>query len=559
MAFDLLIRGGTVVDGTGVPGLVADLAVQDGRIVGIGAVSGRAREIIDADGLTVAPGFIDNHTHYDAQLCWDPWLTPSSWHGVTTAVLGNCGLGVAPVRDSGRQVAVQDLVSIEGMAVEALTAGVDWDWETYPQYLNAMRARRPAINVGFLAGLTPLRHYVMGEDAIERGATPAEIERIGALLDEALDAGALGFSTSRLPIDIGYKGKAVASRLANDDELAAYARRLGRRERGIIQVALLSQLGVITDAEHALIDRLQAASGNRPLTWLALLSRADMPDAGPAILERCDAQCQRGARPAVAVRPLIASLSIRGNPLLMGELPVMQRVFNQDPETQMRIYAEPEFRAALRADMAKPGLITWDFTRMRLGEVSNPALGAHIGRTVAQIAAERGAHSVDTFLDLALEDRLEARFNMPFVNTDDALCAQLFKDPRTIVSLSDGGAHADMLCDAGFATYLLGYWVRERQAIGLEAAVRKLTADQADFYGLHDRGRIRTGLAADLVLFDAATVGSPLTPEAVSDFPAGCRRYITRPTGIEKVVVGGEVVVANGQPTGARPGTVVTH
>ena len=558
MSYDLLIRGGTVVDGTGRPGFQADVAVTDGRITEIGKLSGTAREVIDADGLIVAPGFIDNHTHYDAQVCWDPLLTPSSWHGVTTAIVGNCGLGIAPVRPNCRNIAIEDLVSIEGMPVSALKAGIDWDWESYPEYLDSMQRRQPGINLGFLAGLTPFRHYVLGEESIERASTPAEIVQIKTLLREAITAGALGFSTSRLPVDIGYKGKPVASRLAPDAELEAYAGVLRELGKGVIQLSLISEVGKLSDAEYALVDKLLAASG-RPLTWLALLSREDQPAAGPAILERCADQARRGARPAVAVRPLISTKYLKGNPLGMGELNAMQQAFNKDIATQMMIYRQPDFRAALRADMAKPGLIIWNWENITVGSVHNPALRALEGRSLADVARERGANAVDTFLDIALEDHLETSYILPLFNTDDTLCAELFNDPRTLISLSDGGAHADMLCDAGYTTYMLGYWVREKQCISLEQAVYRLTADQADFYGIRDRGRVHAGLAADLVIFDATRVGSPLKPEIVNDFPAGCQRMITRPAGVEHVIVNGQCILNGLTPTGVRPGIIVRN
>lgn len=556
MSHDILIRGGTVVDGTGRPGFLADVAISGGRISEIGKLSGTAREVIDADGLIVAPGFIDNHTHYDAQVCWDPLLTPSSWHGVTTAIVGNCGLGIAPVRPDGRNIAIEDMVSIEGMPAAALNAGIDWDWESYPEYIKSMQRRQLGVNIGFLAGLTAFRHYVLGEESVERASTPAETTQIKNLLREAINAGALGFSTSRLPNDIGYKGKPVASRLAPDAELEAYAGVLRELGKGVIQLSMLSRVGEMTDEEYALVDRLLASSG-RPVTWLAILSRADLPLAGPAILERCNDQHRRGAWPAVAVRPMIAAIQIKGNQMVMGELAAMQQIYNKDLNTQMAVYQDPIFRAALRADMAKPGLIPWEWTRIEVGGVDSPALKSLEGRSVADIARERGADPVDVFLDIAVADQLETTFNIALFNTDDALCAELFNDPRTLISLSDGGAHAETLSDAGYTTYLLGYWVREKKAISMEKAIRKLTADQADFYGIRDLGRIQTGLAADLVIFDPARVGSPLKPEMVYDFPAGCRRLITRPTGVEHVIVNGQCILHGLTPTGARPGITV--
>ncbi|MCG2635234.1 MAG: amidohydrolase family protein [Gammaproteobacteria bacterium] len=558
MSHDLVIKNGIVVDGSGEAGFRADVAISDGLITEVGKISGSARETVDADGLVVSPGFIDNHTHYDAQICWDPMLTPSSWHGVTTAILGNCGLGMAPVTAAGRAIATEDLVSIEGMPVDALKAGIDWNWESFPEYMRACEARNPAINLGFLAPLTPFRHYVVGEESIERASTPEEIATICGLLRESMEAGALGFSTSKLPLDIGYKAQPVASRLAPPEELAAYAGVLKSMDKGVIQLSLLSEVGKMTDEEYSLIDTLLDAGG-RKVTWLALLSREDRPEAGMAILDKCNDQYRRGSVPAVAVRPMIIALQLKGNPLVMGELATMQQAFNLDLPEQIKVYSDPAFRAALRADMAKPGLIPWNWSRIEVGRVSNPALKSLEGRSIADIAAERGADPVDAFLDVAVEDRLEVSYNMPLFNTNDALCSELFNDPRTIVSLSDGGAHADMLCDAGFSTYMLGYWAREQQVISMENAVKRLTADQADFYGLKDRGRVQAGKAADIVLFDPLTVGSPLKPEMVHDFPGGCSRLITRPTGVARVIVNGKSILVDSEETGLMPGRMVRN
>jgi len=556
MTYDLLIRGGTVVDGTGCPGFVADVAITNGSITEIGKLSGTAHEVIDADGLIVAPGFIDNHTHYDGQICWDPLLTPSCWHGVTTAIMGNCGLGVAPMRPEGRGIAVENLVCVEGMSKETLTAGVDWDWDTFPEYIQSMKRRQPGINVGFLSGLSAFRHYVLGEEAMERASTPAETEKIKELLRESIKVGSLGFSFSRLPNDIGFKGKPVASRLAPNSELEAYAGVLRELGKGVIQFAMLTRVGEMSEEEYALVDMLLEASG-RPLTWLALLTRADKPSASMAILDRCNEQHRRGAWPAVTVRPLIASLQIKSDRRIMAELPSMQKVFAKDIDTQIAVCQTPEFRASLRVEMAKPGLVVWNWSNIEVGSVENPALKALEGRSVADIARERGADPVDVFLDIAVEDRLETNFNMPLFNTDDKLCAELFTDPRTLIGLSDGGAHALTLCDAGYTTYMLGKWVREKKAISLEQAVRKLTSAQADFLGIRDRGRLQVGLAADVVVFDATRVGSSLKPEIVQDFPAGGQRMITRPTGIEHVIVNGQCTVRGLIPTGARAGTIV--
>ena len=283
MAYDLVIKNGTVVDGTGAERKRADVAIANGKVAEIGKVTEGGRRTIDAADLIVAPGFVDPHTHYDAQICWDPMVSCTSWHGVTSVVMGNCGVGIAPCRESVREIAAWDLVNVEAIPIDALKRGITWEWETFPQYLDAAEKRRSGINLAFLAPLTPFRHFVMGEESMEREARPDEIQKIAALLGEAVQAGAVGFSTTTLAQHIGFQGRPLACRLASRDELKAYANELKRLGRGSIEVALTQRIGRVSDEEHDLLKFLLEESG-RPVTWLAIASRPDKPEATDGIL-----------------------------------------------------------------------------------------------------------------------------------------------------------------------------------------------------------------------------------------------------------------------------------
>ena len=341
MAYDLLIKNGTLVDGSGQPAFRADLAVRAGRIVEIGKGSDRitagATRVIDAADLIVAPGFIDPHTHYDAQICWDPLVTCSSWHGVTSVIMGNCGVGLAPCRPEERDIATSNLVHVEAIPYEVLNQGLPWDWESFPQYMAAAAQRGVGINVGFLAALSPFRQFVMGNDAMEREATEDETANISALLGEALDAGALGFSLTVLPQHIGYKAKPLACRLASRDELRTYSRLLAERGRGTIEIALTKQPSTVSAKEYALLELLAAESG-RPVTWLNLRDRDDAPTAWTDTLDQVAPLLARGCRPQVAVRPLTVEFNLR-NPFLFASLRSMKPVFGDASlEDQKRTY-----------------------------------------------------------------------------------------------------------------------------------------------------------------------------------------------------------------------------
>ncbi|MBI2803146.1 MAG: amidohydrolase family protein [Gammaproteobacteria bacterium] len=555
MAYDLLIRNGTVVDGTGAPRFRADIAVNNGQIVEIGKVSGHARQTIDATDLIVAPGFVDPHTHYDAQICWDDITTPSCWHGVTSVVMGNCGVGLAPCRPETRAIAAWDLVNVEAIPFDVLNQGVTWDWETFPEYMDAAARRGSGLNLGFLAALTPFRHYVLGDASMERAATVDETAQITQLLREAMAAGAMGFTTTNVAQHIGYQGRPLACRNASREELISYANVLRDAGRGTIELALTNEVSVVDDSEYELLDMLLRESG-RPVTWLALLNREDQPSAPQDTLIRTAPLLARGAIPQVTCRPLIVQIDLR-KPFIFANMACWNPVFNRTPEEQIAIYREQKFRDAFRDALKTPMIFGGDWVRAVIHEVGNAALRPLLGRNVAEIARECGHDAVDTFLDLAIEDGLAMQFTYELFNSDESRIPELITDSRTMIGLSDGGAHVDMFCDAGYCTYLLGTWVREREVMSLEHAVRRITSEPAALFGIQQRGRLAPGLAADFAIFDLARVGSQKRGEMRHDLPGGGRRLVMPAQGVEYTIVNGQVLFEHGRDTGARAGQVL--
>jgi N-acyl-D-amino-acid deacylase len=557
MSYDVVIKNGTVVDGTGAPRKQADVAIAGGKVAAIGKVTEGAKRVIDASDLIVSPGFVDPHTHYDAQICWDPLFTCSSWHGVTSLVMGNCGVGLAPCRPEAREIAAWDLVNVESIPFDVLAKGVTWDWTTFPEYMNAAQKRGLGLNVGFMAPLTPFRHFVMGEESMDRAATKEETAKIATLLREAMQAGALGFSTTNGPQHIGYQGRPLACRLSSRDELTAYSNVLRDMGRGVIELALNDSPGVVSESDYDVLS-LFVKESKRPVTWLALLNRDDKPEACMDTLRQTEALLKQGAVPQVTCKPLIIQIDLR-NPFIFSNMPSWKGAFNQPVEKQMELYRQPDFRQAFRKALQEPRIFSdktlWG--RLNIKEVSNPALEKYLWKTVADVAKERGKDPLDTFLDLAIEDKLNIQFTMEIFNADEKRIPELITDSRTMIGLSDGGAHVDMLCDAGYCTYLLGTWVRDKGAISLEHAIKRITSEPADFFNLRDRGRLSVGLAADVTIFDPKTVGSSKRPEMRTDLPGGGRRLVAMANGICYTVVNGQVLYEHGKPTEARAGQVL--
>lgn len=555
MLYDLLLKGGTVVDGTGRPGFAADVAISGDRIAAVDAnvAASAAAKVIDARGLTICPGFIDHHTHYDAQVLWDPLVTCSSWHGVTSIIMGNCGVGLAPCKPADREALVGDLVNVEGMSLDVLQRGVQWSWESLGEYLQAIATKGVGVNVGMLVPLSPLRQYVLGAESKERGANERELQQLKALFREAMEAGAFGFSTTVLPQHLGFQGRPLPCRLASRDELGALAGILKELGRGCIEIALTRSPGILSDEEYELLTFLVTHS-ERPVTWLGLLQKPEAPpDAWKGALQRMAPYFDRGYLPLgqAPCHYKSARFSLQ-RPFVFGNFDCWKQVFDRPLDEQKRLYASAEFRGAFREEMKQPRLFTGQWNNMSVFTVEKPELRPLLEKDLATLGREQGKDPVDCFFDLAIADDLNMQFLYEFghVNKD------MITHPHTLVGLSDGGAHADMRCEAGYSTYMLGTVVRDKQMLPLEEAIRRLTSVPAQVFGVPLRGTVVAGMIADLVVFDPATVNCG-KQEAVRDFPGGGLRYIEKSAGIAQTIVNGTVLFADGQAQEALPGRVL--
>ena len=555
MGYDVLIKNGALIDGTGTAARHGSVAITDGKIIEVGEIDGPANQVIDAEGTVVAPGFIDPHTHYDAQICWDGAVTPSSWHGVTSVVVGNCGVGIAPCKLESREIAMHDLVNVEAIPYDVLEEGITWDWETFPEYMNAAERREPTLNLAFLAPLTPFRHYVMGTESLDRAATPEETRDIQSLLGQAMDAGAFGFSSTILNQHLGFQGRPLACRNASRDELKAYANVLKTRGKGAIEVALTRQIGVLEEEQCELLDFLLDHS-DRPVTFIALFDRDDISEAVRDTLRRAAPMIKKGARPQTSPLPLTREINMR-NPFSFAAFPSWKRLFEDTTEqAQIAVYKDQAFRDQFREELKNP-LAFGNWERITLHEAQANSLKHLEGLTVAEMARAQGKDAVDTFLDTVVADNLSCEFTMASFNTRVDRMAELLNDPSILIGLGDGGAHVDMLCDCGYPTYLLGTWVRERGVLSIEQAVRRLTSDPADFFGISDRGRLQPGLAADIVIFDPDTIGSGNRGERRYDLPGGGKRMVMPSRGVQYTLVNGDVVYAGGQIVGSGSGQIL--
>jgi N-acyl-D-aspartate/D-glutamate deacylase len=536
MSYDLKITGGMIVDGTGKPGFLGDLGIKDGKVVALGKAEGAATKTIDASGRVVAPGFVDVHTHYDAQILWDRMLSISPWHGVTTTVIGNCGFGVAPTKAIHRKLILQTLEKVEGMSLDALQAGLGevWPFETFPQYLDALEKRGSAINVAALFGHTPLRLYVMGEESTERAATQDEINSMKKLMREAMDAGAIGFGTSVSVSHNGYAGKPVPSRQATVDEMDQLVSVMGELKRGLMQITIGREFSTRHMAE---VSRKYGV----PVTWTALLSYLYGPGGHRKQLDLAAEQRKSGAMviPQVSCRPLNFEFTF-AEPFIFDVMKFMNELAVADakaPGTRRRAYADPAWREKLRSEVTPLFQRWWD----RVVIAWAPSHKELEEMPLAAAAAKLGKDPVDLALDIALANDLQARFRMAVMNFDEKEVAELITDPNTIIALSDAGAHASQLCDACYSTHLLGHWVRERKVFTVEEAVHNLTQRPAEMFGITDRGVLATGRPADVVVFDAKTVG-PGPLKRVNDLPAGADRLVSQASGIDAVIVNGELI-----------------
>jgi N-acyl-D-amino-acid deacylase len=559
--FDLVVRGATIVDGTGAPATEGDLAVRDGLIAAMGAkVAGKGTEEVDARGLVLAPGFIDPHTHLDANLFWDPDVTPSCAYGVTTVVTANCGYALAPiVDDEARAYIVSAMSTVEQIPEAAILAGVPFDWDDLASYAARLDGLRVAVNHAALIGHVPLRAAVLGvPDVHDRPATPAEIEAMARLLRDGLELGALGFSTDQVIGNPGPDGTALPGQVCGDDELLGIAAALGRGPGpGLFTLANAAMLQGRGDRERDLAwhERLAEASG-RPVVVGPIFDGHDDPGGGHHIMDLTAA----GRRPGVTVVPQIATrpfelwTRVDAAGLVVRSLPSLHAAVRAGgADGVRRLAADPAARERVRAegDRIAPNPVwsgRWDHVFVRYTDQPDAW-----GRDLAALAATRGTHPVDVMLDIAIADGFETQIASVMRNGDDTELARLVSHPLAMIGASDAGAHVLSNTDSCFAVWTLQHWVRERRVLSLERAVAMLTGDQAKLLGFADRGVLRRGLAADLVVFDADRVGT-IGVRYIDDQPAGGRRLVTDAVGVQLSVVNGVPATREGRPTGSRSG-----
>ncbi|MGE0387664.1 MAG: amidohydrolase family protein [Gammaproteobacteria bacterium] len=562
--FDLVIRAGTVVDGTGAPGREADVGIRAGRVAQIGRIAGPAARTIDARGLVVAPGFVDVHTHYDAQLFWDPRLTPSPLHGVTTVVAGNCGLTLAPARPEDRDFLTRLLARVESIPVEALQAGLSYRWTSFAEFLDVVEATPLAINIGFMVGHSAVRRAAMGAQASTRAATGAELEAMQALLSQAIAAGGLGFSTSNVATQVDGDGRPTPPNAATREEMVALAAVCGRHPGTSIEFIPGSFLRGFSDEEIDLMADMSAAA-DRPLNWNTPLVNRAAPDMH---LRQLAATDRARARGGFVVPTFIAQNGQLQHEFLRGyvfrAVPGWEWLFDLDVPARIRALADPDARRRLAEaiDAQATGLATLvrDWAAYRVNEARAPALMPLLGRRIGDIAGERGRGAFDTILDIAVEGGLDVGFVRDQYAEGDAWAWQarlsVLRDPRVLLQASDAGAHLDMMCGADFTTRCLAELWRQRRAFTIEALVQRFADAPARLYGLRDRGRLVQGAWADIAIFDPDTVGATAL-RTVADLPGGAARLTTGSTGMRHVLVAGTPIVADDAFVDALPGRVL--
>ncbi|HEV8440194.1 MAG TPA: amidohydrolase family protein [Methylomirabilota bacterium] len=555
MTYDLLVKNGRIIDGSGRPAFHGDVAVAGGKIVELGRLGGPARQVIEADGRVVAPGFVDNHCHYDAQVLWDPLCTYSCYHGATTVIIGNCSLALAPVKPHAREKLAGMLSYVEAIPMEVLRAGVPWTWETFPEYMRVI-GQRLGVNVGTLLGHSAVRLYAMGEECSEREATAAELELMRGVVREALEAGALGLSITRNMNHFDIAGKRIPAACAPESELFALADVLREVGTGVIQCGG----GTNPELKDRLLSRLAQACG-RQIMYNTLLEQARQPGRWRTHLAHVEETVRQGIRAVPLCNPgSIVNRFTMKNCQVFRSMPTWLPILQASDEDKLRAYRDPELRAKLRAEVDAPlgpdstFSKRWDL--MVVEETRRPENRGLAGQSVARIAEGQGKHPLDAFLDLAVEEALDTVFSLGEINSDIDAVGQILGSPYAVVGLSDGGAHVQFHSNVGNPTRLLGYWVREKGIMSLEHAVRRLTFDSATAFGIYDRGLLQPGMAADLVIFDPDAV-QPGKQDVVHDFPNDGWRIRELAEGIHYTVVNGEVLLEKGAHTGSHPGRVL--
>jgi N-acyl-D-amino-acid deacylase len=535
--YDLVVRGATVVDGLGHDPVRADVAVRDGRITAIGELGTDATEIVDAGGLTLMPGIIDIHTHYDAQVTWDPSLSPSPSLGVTTVVTGNCGFGIVPSPPHLRDLIMRNLAVVEGMDLDALRAGIDWQFQSFAEYLGAVRRAGPYANFAVLVGHSAVRTAVMGEDAsVRKEPTAVEMTEMKRLVAEAMDQGAIGLGASYSPNHSGWGGIPMPSTISDIAEFDALVGAMGGPGRGVVEIAS-GTFPVETIADIA------GRYGRRMFMTTGLsFYNEQFPRRGLGMFEACAAAQARGQEVYLqfTCQPLSFDFTLAAAYPFYSH-PAFDPIKAYDREQLKAVFRDPSFRERFRANLRDPmpGTIfqgNWD--RVIVAAPVKPENAVIANRTIGALAAETKRDPLDVFLDLGLDENLDTGFVGWFLNAVDDGVEPLVKHRAGVIALSDAGAHLVYLCDAGFGLYFLGHWVRERGAFDVPEGVRRLTSHQAGLYGIPDRGRIAPGAWADLLLFDPATVGVS-APRRVNDLPAGGARTLRDPIGVHGVFVNG--------------------
>jgi N-acyl-D-aspartate/D-glutamate deacylase len=557
MSFDLVVRGGRIADGTGMPSYTADVAVRDGRIARIGRVTEAAARTIDADGCVVAPGFIDVHTHYDAQLHWEPTASPASWHGVTTVLTGNCGFTLAPAKREDVGWVAQMLSRVEGMSADALAQGLRWSGGSFGQFLHALDGRI-AVNMGSYVGHSAIRRHVMGDAGSERRATPDEVVAMQTLVRQAMHEGAIGFSTSQLDIHVAHDGREVPSNHAAPEEILALAAVLSEFDHGAIEIIPRTFVEGYDEADRRLLQELYRVSG-RPIELNTLVPLPHQMEGWRRGVDFCRESFRQGLRlhPMFAVNELGAHFSL-DTTFLFDEMPTWRETLCLRGAERMRRLSDPSVRETLLMELANPAgrafVFVWQVVFVET--VRRPEHERFVDMHLADVAEAVGKTPLDAFLDLALAEDLTTQFRVgaPKDRSRDAATAELIRDPICMAGSSDGGAHLLSFTGADYTTRLLSEWTPD--PLTLEQAVSKLTMVPAVVHGLADRGVVREGAAADLVVFDPSRLRCTGT-RLVHDFPAGAGRYVVGAEGYVATVVNGEVVFEHGRHTGALPGAVL--
>ena len=561
MAYDLLVKNGTVVDGSGSSGYRADVGIIDGKIAAIGRINEGAKQTIEADGHIVSPGFVDGHTHMDAQIFWDPIGSCSCYHGVTSVVMGNCGFTLAPCKQEDADMVFRNLERAEDLSRDAMLEGIDWRWETFPEFLDVIDDLPKGINYAGYIGHSALRTYVMGERAFSDAASEDDVRNMQQLVKQAVQAGAIGFSTSRTFNHLTADDRPVASRIAEWDEVRAIVNAVGETGKGLFEIAGEAPG---RDPEriaeyHGRLRDLAVESGV-PQTWGMFSVRA-APDLWRPYFDLLDETAAAGGRMFAQVhsRALSSLLSFESNTPFdsweywseFRKLPLAEQAAKmRNPEIKAKLieigsreYTGPRVVGA----EARPP--EWDYIYPMDDMVYDKP-------SMAELARAKGVHPVELMIDMALQRDLKMFFRQPIANEDQAQVLDMMKHPRSVITFSDSGAHVSQIMDSSLQTHLLSYWVREKQAMTLEEAIKQITYNTATMWGLHDRGLIREGMAADLVVFDADTIGARM-PDVVHDLPAGAKRLKQTADGILNTVVNGEILLTNNEHSGAVPGQLL--